>query len=144
METGTMGRVSVKARIENLQDVYFARAGQLKVEEVRGVEVEDALVDTGMTGLGIPSRLIQELGLSLLRKRSGLTAAGPREHGVYSGVRLLIQERECIIDVTEVPDACPVLIGQIPLEMLDFVVDPVGQRLIGNPAHGGQQMVEMY
>ena len=26
-------------------------------------------------------------------------------------------------DVSEVPDDCPVLIGQIPLESLDFVVD---------------------
>lgn len=144
METKAMGRVSVTARIENLADRHLAHAGHLKPEQIRAVEVKDALIDTGMTGLAIPSRLVQELGLTLLRKRTGLTAAGPREHGVYSGVRLLIQERECIIDVTEVPDACPVCIGQVPLELLDFVVDPVGQRLIGNPAHGGVHMVEMY
>jgi hypothetical protein len=30
------------------------------------------------------------------------------------------------------------------LELLDFVVDPVHQRLIGNPAHGGEQMIELY
>jgi hypothetical protein len=35
-----------------------------------------------------------------------------------------------------------VLIGQISLEGLDFVVDPVGQRLLGNPDHGGEQMVD--
>ena len=39
---------------------------------------------------------------------------------------------------------CPVLIGQVPLELLDFVVDPKGRRLIGNPEHGGEQMIEMY
>ena len=44
----------------------------------------------------------------------------------------------------EVPDDCPVLVGLIPLEALDFVVDPVNQQLIGNPAHGGEQMVELY
>jgi hypothetical protein len=38
----------------------------------------------------------------------------------------------------------PPLIGQIPLEFLDFVVDPTGGRLIGNPAHGGEHMFEMY
>jgi hypothetical protein len=27
---------------------------------------------------------------------------------------------------------------------LDFVVDPAGQRLIGNPEHGGEQMIEMF
>jgi len=36
------------------------------------------------------------------------------------------------------------LIGVIPLEILDFVVDPKGQRLVGNPAHGGEQMFEMF
>jgi hypothetical protein len=43
-----------------------------------------------------------------------------------------------------VPDDCPVLIGQVPLELLDFVVDPGGQRLIGNPAHGGEHIIELY
>jgi hypothetical protein len=46
--------------------------------------------------------------------------------------------------VTEVPDDCPILIGQIPLELLDFVVDPSGQKLIGNPEHGGEHVVELY
>jgi hypothetical protein len=44
----------------------------------------------------------------------------------------------------EVPDDVPVLIGQVPLELLDFVVDSTAQKLIGNPAHGGRQMAEMY
>jgi hypothetical protein len=52
--------------------------------------------------------------------------------------------RDCTSDVTELPDDCPVLIGQIPLEALDFVVDPLAQRLIGNPAHGGEQIIEIY
>jgi hypothetical protein len=36
------------------------------------------------------------------------------------------------------------LIGQTPLELLDFVVDPIGQRLIGNPDHGGEQMIDVF
>lgn len=48
------------------------------------------------------------------------------------------------MDVMEVPDDVAVLIGQIPLEMLDFVVDPQCRRLIGNPAHGGEQILELY
>jgi hypothetical protein len=36
------------------------------------------------------------------------------------------------------------LIGQVPLELLDFVVDPRGQRLIGNPEHGGEHIIELY
>jgi hypothetical protein len=44
----------------------------------------------------------------------------------------------------EVPDDVPVLIGQVPLEQLDFVVDLQARRLIGNPAHGGEHIIEMY
>ena len=63
---------------------------------------------------------------------------------MYDAVRLTIQGRTCTMDVIEVPDAVPVLIGQIPLEHLDFVVDPRRRTLIGNPAHGGVHMYEMY
>jgi hypothetical protein len=63
---------------------------------------------------------------------------------LYGTVRLTIEDRDCPSDVTELPDECPVLIGQIPLEMLDFVVDPISQRLVGNPAHGGEHIIELY
>lgn len=144
MSTTTMGRVTARARIENLQDLHLARTGHLNPAEVRTIEVDKALVDTGMTGLSIPSGLIRQLGLTKLRTQSANTTAGPREYGVFSGVKVLIQDRDFIIDVTEVPDTCPVLIGQVPLELLDFVVDPVRQRLIGNPEHGGEHMIDMY
>ena len=70
--------------------------------------------------------------------------AGPINVQVYGAVRLTILGRDCTTEVAEVPDDCPVLIGQIPLELLDFVVDPAGRRLIGNPAHGGEHMLDMF
>ncbi len=63
---------------------------------------------------------------------------------MFSTVRLTVQGRDCSCDVVEIPDDCPALIGQVPLELLDFVVDPAGQRLIGNPAHGGEHIIELY
>jgi hypothetical protein len=59
-------------------------------------------------------------------------------------VRLTIQGRICTMDVMEIPDDTPVLIGQLPLEQLDFVVDMRSHSLIGNPAHGGKHMFELY
>jgi hypothetical protein len=63
---------------------------------------------------------------------------------LYSVVRLTIQGRECALDVGEIADELPVLIGQIPLEALDFVVDMNSQRLIGNPAHGGEHIIDVF
>ena len=66
-----------------------------------------------------------------------------REHrGVYRPAGEVIVPSH--YEVAEIPDECPVLIGQIPLELLDFVVDTAGQKLIGNPDHGGEQMIEMF
>lgn len=59
-------------------------------------------------------------------------------------VRLTIQVRSCTMDVMEVPDNLPVLIGQIPLEHLDFVIDLRDRKLIGNPAHGGEHVYDLY
>lgn len=144
MEASAVGRVVVPAIIENMGDWLNARSGMLPPDKVRRVEVPDALVDTGASTLSMPRRLIEQLGLSSLQPRSVRTSAGPRTAQVYGGVRLTVQGRECTIDVMEVPEDCPVLIGQVPLELLDFVVDATNQRLIGNPAHGGEQMFELY
>jgi len=144
MDTQTMGRVTVTAKLENLEDAFMAERGQIPADQVRFLEVPDALVDTGATQLSMPSRLIQQLGLRHAKTRPAMTSAGTVTMQVYNAVRLTIQGRDCLSDVTEVPDECPVLIGQIPLEQLDFVVDLNGRRLIGNPAHGGEHMIEMY
>ena len=94
--------------------------------------------------LSLPPRLIRQLGLLRHRTRTARTAAGTSSFGIYEAVRLTIQGRDCVVEVAEVPDNCPPLIGQVPLEMLDFVVDPVGQALIGNPYHDGEHMFELY
>ena len=144
MEINTMGKVVVSARIENLWDAHDLDRGGLTADEVRLVEIDDALVDTGATMLSMPKKLIEQLGLKKHRTRTARTSAGMAEFAIYEAVRLTIQGRDCLAEVAELPDDCPVLIGQVPLEVLDFVVDPVGQRLIGNPDHGGQQMIDMF
>ena len=144
MGTATMGKVLVRAKVENLADLYEADKGLAPAEDVRAVVVEDALVDTGPTMLSLPNRCIVQLGLKKVRTRRARTTAGIREFGVYDAVRLTVQGRDCKVEVAEIPDDCPILIGQIPLEALDWVVDPVGQRLIGNPEHGGEHMIDLF
>ncbi len=144
MEIVTIGKVVVPACIENLPDLIKVEEGSLAPAEVRQVDVTDALVDTGATMLSLPRRLVKQLGLKRHRTRIARTSAGTVSFGVYGAVRLTVQERDCVIEIAEVPDECPVLIGQVPLEMLDFIVDPVGQQLIGNPEHGGEQMIDMF
>ena len=139
-----MGKVLVQARVENVVDVYAAAQGQMSPANVRAVEVSDALVDTGATGLSMPASLLAPLGLTYLRSRMARTSAGEVQVRVFGTARLTVQGRDCPTDVTELPDGCPILIGQIPLEAMDFVVDLGKHALVGNPAHGGEHIIELY
>jgi len=144
MGTVVMGKVLVPAHIENVYDLHEVSLGSRPPEAVRQVDVPDALVDTGASTLSLPRHLVAQLGLKPLRSRQARTSAGSVTLQVYGTVRLMVQGRDCTCDVVEIPDDCPVLIGQVPLELLDFVVDPSGQRLVGNPAHGGEHIIELY
>lgn len=144
METSTMGRVLAEATIENLRDLWAVDEGRLTDDQVRRVTVDGALVDTGATTLALPSRMIEQLGLMKSYEKQSRSSRGIGPVNVYEAVRLHLLDRFCTVDVMEVPDDVPVLIGQIPLEMLDLVVDLQGRRLTGNPAHGGEHVLELY
>ena len=144
MGIATMGKVIVSAKIENLEDQYMVHQGLLTPDKVRALSVDDALVDTGATGLMIPSRLLASLGLRPTTIKHGRTVSGPITMQKYEAVRLTVQGRDCVIEVHEIPDHSPVLIGQIALESMDWVVDMKNQRLIGNPEHGGEEMVDVF
>ena len=144
MRADSRGRVLVTARIENMEDLYAVKKGLITPDKVRFVEVIDALVDTGASTLSLPKRFITQLGLDPVRTQRVRTASGPGQAQVYGTAKLTIQGRACPTDVLEVPDDCPVLIGQIPLEAMDWVVDLTGGKVIGNPAHGGELIYELY
>ena len=138
-----MGKVLVPAKIENMTDLYDQSKGRLQADQVRTLEIPNALVDTGAMFLSLPRRFVQQLGLDRYRTPKAITSGGIAEFGMYGVVKLTVQGRDCFVEVAELPDECPVLIGQIPLEALDFVIDPVGQRLLGNPDHGGEHMMDL-
>ncbi len=139
-----MGKVLVPVRLENVYDLHEASLGSRAAEAVRRIDVPDALVDTGASTLSVPSRLVAQLGLKPLRSGQARTSAGPVTLQMYGTVRLIVQGRDCTCDVVKVADDRPLLIGQVPLELLDFVVDPSRQCLLGNPVHGGEHIIELY
>jgi predicted aspartyl protease len=145
METTAMDRVTAAVRIENMKDLWEVECGMRPADQARQVTVPNALVDTGATVLSLPTTIIRQLGLrQMTTKRVTSRRGDVAEVGLYEAVRLTIQDRTCTIDVLEVADNVPALIGQVPLELLDFVVDARGGQLVGNPAHGGEHMFEMY
>ena len=139
-----MGRVAVVAKIENYSDLDQIERVRCRPISFDRFKCPTLLIDTGATMLSLPLPLIEQLGLKRRRTRKIRSALGVAEMGVYDAVRLTIQGRDCVVEVGELAASCPVLIGQIPLEALDWVVDPIGQRLIGNPEHNGEWMYDAF
>jgi len=137
-----MGKVIIKIKLTNLIDLGVQHR-KLSKAKPREVEVE-ALVDTGATRLYLKSSVIRALGLEKMETIISQTSNGPAKRAVYEPVRLDFQSRYGNFDVVEVGENVPNLVGQIPLEYLDFVVDSKNRKLIPNPEHGGQQMCEEY
>ena len=88
--------------------------------------------------------VIKALGLRKLEEVQSQTTNGTRTRGVYDPVRLELMGRHGTFQVVDIDEHVPNLLGQVPLEVLDFVVDPKRQKLIANPDHGGIQMTGEY
>ena len=133
---------TTRIELTNRDDLAFVRAGVMKPEEVRRLTIEDALVDTGATGLCLPTPYIEQLGLMPLRRVQAETANGTVERVIYSEVEYTVLERSDSIRVTDLPEGMPVLVGHMILEALDLCVD-MKAGLIHNPAHDGAWMIKI-
>ncbi len=137
-----MGKVIVKLRLINYVESELKSLKLLK-RRPRMLQT-NALVDTGATRLYLKTSVIKALGLKKTGEVQSQTTNGVRQRAVYQPVRIEVMGRNGVFEVVEVDDSVPNLLGQIPLEHLDFVVDPRGQKLIPNPEHGDKQMTEEY
>ncbi len=137
-----MGKVVVTIKLTNLFDVALLSRHVLKGKP-RVVEVE-AVVDTGATRLYLKPSVIRKLGLGRVDAVRSQTTNGEVVRFKYEPVQVELMGRKENFDVIEVPETVPNLLGQVPLEVLDLVVDSKGRKLIPNPAHGGEQMIEEY
>lgn len=138
-----VGRIVVDMHVENAGDLEMVALGLLPADQVRSLDVQ-ALVDTGTTYASLTTSDITRLGLRPVRTRRARTSSGWAVHQFFSAVRITVQGRDCLIEVAEIPDGMPALLGQVPLEMLDFWIDMGNKRLVGNPEHGGQWAVDQF
>lgn len=133
---------TTRIELENLKDLHAVELGVRKSEDVRRLTIENALVDTGATGLCLPRSLIEQLGLTPLRTTRAQTANGIAERTIYSEVQYTVLARSDSIKVTDLPEDAPVLVGHMILEALDLCVD-IENGLIYNPAHDGEWRIKI-
>ncbi|MBU1599707.1 retroviral-like aspartic protease family protein [bacterium] len=138
-----MGRTTEKLIVKNYVDIVKADEGAIDSSRIRTVEVE-AIVDTGATYVCLSKEDIERLGLRLHSTVPIKTANGPAKRRTFKGAEIELNGRTFVTEVMENDKDTPALIGYLLLEALDFVVDPKSQSVIGNPAHEGKWMADLY
>ena len=143
MTTG-MGKVMEKITLTNSYDEDKVRSGYWRPEEVRSMEIE-ALVDTGATTLMLPADVVQRLGLTRGRTTKGSLRERRRGGDPWvGGVRITILGRDTITTALVERAGTTPLIGQIPLEELDLLVDPRSRAtLLVNPASPDAPLLDL-
>ena len=99
--------------------------------EVQGLEVS-ALADSGAVHLCIPEHVALQLRLRELERREVVLADGRRRSVPYVGpVEVRFANRRCFTGAMVLGDE--VLLGAIPMEDMDLVLQPQLKRLSVNP-----------
>ncbi len=137
-----MGRTFAEVMVQNAYDIELRESGQDPEREVREATVR-ALADTGSALLCLHKDTIDQLGLRLARAGKVRTGNGIAERRIYRAAQITILGRGYLGEVMEVPDDVPVLVGYIPLESLDLVIDPRSNQVIHNPENGGEYTLDL-
>lgn len=92
----------------------------------------NALVDTGAATLCIPEHVQIQLGLEEAETREVMIADGSRQAVPYVGpVQIRFGNRSCFTGAFVLGNQ--VLLGVIPMEDMDLVVNPLRQEVTVNP-----------
>jgi clan AA aspartic protease len=131
-----MGTVFAEITLKNGSDITLAQNGHIAGQNVRSVTV-NALVDTGAITLVINENVRQKLGLAIEGSRTAsLADGGEVSCNVTEPVRIYWKDRDALCRAWVLPEGGDVLLGAIPLEEMDLIVDPSNRMLTG--AHGDE------
>ena len=129
-----MGNVYAEIVIKNNGDVTLVERGIITDKDIRSLTVT-ALVDTGAGTLVINEDMRRTLGLAIEQTRTASLAGGQEAMcKITEPVRIIWKDRDTVCRAWVLPGEDEALLGVIPLEDMDIMVDPKRHELIG--AHG--------
>ena len=115
-----MGIVHTEITLKNVKNETFAP------------ETVTAIVDTSSLHLVINEELRQKLGLGVVGENTAHIANGQRVTcKMTDAVEVYWKDRFTVVHAMIIPGAEKVLLGAIPLEGMDLMVNPVTQEVAG-------------
>jgi len=125
----TPGKTTTLLTIINYDDDALAARGLLAANPVRSITLEDVIPDTGATLLCLPKAMTDQLGLRVSHTVLATTATGVSEARIFSGAKIVLQNRSTTQDVMELPGGTDPLLGVVPMEALGVQLDLKKQAL---------------
>ncbi len=130
-----MGLVHAEIELISGDDIVLSRRGYLPKDQIKRVNVT-ALVDSGAYMLAINETIQTQLDLPVVDKQVAELADGSQiSLDVVGPIEVRFKNRRTNVDAMVLPGEAEVLLGSIPMEDMDVLIDPKQQRLIVNPKH---------
>ena len=128
-----MGLVQVEIELINSDDLALVRRGHLQEGDIRRMQVT-ALVDSGAYMLVINENIRAQLDLGKIDEKEAVLADGSlRKLDIVGPLDVRFENRATTVRAMVLPGEAEVLLGAIPMEDMDVVIDPRQQKLIVNP-----------
>ena len=128
-----MGLVYADIEILSSYDLALNRRGKLAKEQIKSVKVT-ALVDSGVYMLSINETIKAQLDLMIIEEQIAELADGSRiKLEVVGPIDVRFANRSTSVRAMVLPGDAEVLLGSIPMEDMDVLIDPKRQQLIVNP-----------
>jgi clan AA aspartic protease len=131
-DTTPMGIIYADLTLMNADDAGAVRQGFKQASEIRSVQVR-ALVDTDAYTMGLPEAVAIQLDLPVLEYREFDLADGSKKKLPMMGpVLVRFRNRQTICFAVRTQDE-DVLLGAIPMQDLDVVLNPRKETIEVNP-----------
>jgi clan AA aspartic protease len=137
IEGDKMGIVHAEITLKNVKDKMKAEVGYIKEPEIRQTTIQ-AVVDTGAMTLVINEQLRQQLGLEVVGAKVATLANNVKETVKIAETVEVRWKNRSMTCQPWVVGSGRILLGAIPLENMDLMVDPGSQELVG--AHGEEEV----
>ncbi|HXI25955.1 MAG TPA: aspartyl protease family protein [Pyrinomonadaceae bacterium] len=127
------GLVYADIELVSGDDLVLHRHGFLEEDKIKRLRVS-ALVDSGAYMLVINERIKDQLDLAVIETQVfRLANESEIRANVVGPVEIRFENRSTTVRAAVLPGDVEVLLGSIPMEDMDVVIDPKRQRLMVNP-----------
>lgn len=128
-----MGLVYADIELISGDDLALFRRGFLPEDQIKHMRVS-ALVDSGSFMLVINDHIKEQLDLPVLEKQTARLADDTEiKVEIVGPIEIRFENRRATVDAMVFPGNTEPLLGTIPMEDMDVMIDPKQQRLIVNP-----------